>query len=324
MPLWGSCVGFGEAAGFFVADASPLPLEGLAVGVLARSALRCRSSAALQRRAGRLRRRRLGAAASRARCGRFRPGRVGPRRRAWRHRRRRAPRPRPRRRPCPPRRRRPRAWARPPLRSGRPPAGPRPRPSRRRSGGGGTRAAAAAPPRGRRSRSRGSIGSTPSCRERAAAARAAAGVAVEPAAVAVGLHALRQASDHGADELAAAAGVELGVLVLELAAGAEQRALHGRRRELHLLADLAVGEALELAHHDDPVVGVRQLVERAAEVVEALACRAPRSPARAGAPRARPRTARSRPRCRSRPRRCGRCAGTGRSPRCGRSRRSTA
>ena len=34
------------------------------------------------------------------------------------------------------------------------------------------------------------------------------------------------------------------------------------------LADLAVGEALELAHDEDVVVGLRQPAERAAEVVD--------------------------------------------------------
>ena len=56
----------------------------------------------------------------------------------------------------------------------------------------------------------------------------------------------------------------------ETAAGAEQRRLDRRAAEAEALADLAVGEALELTHDEDLVVGVRQAAERAAEVVETL------------------------------------------------------
>ena len=42
------------------------------------------------------------------------------------------------------------------------------------------------------------------------------------------------------------------------------------RRHAEPLADLAVGEPLELAHDDDPVVALRQAVEGAAQVVERL------------------------------------------------------
>ena len=40
------------------------------------------------------------------------------------------------------------------------------------------------------------------------------------------------------------------------------------RRQVHALADLAVGEALELAQDEDPVMGLGELVEGAAQVLE--------------------------------------------------------
>ena len=78
------------------------------------------------------------------------------------------------------------------------------------------------------------------------------------------------------DVLAAPAADELVVLLAEPAAGAEQGALDDRPRHPQPFADLAVGEPLELAHHDDPVVALGQAVEGAAEVVEAPACSRPR------------------------------------------------
>jgi len=69
---------------------------------------------------------------------------------------------------------------------------------------------------------------------------------------------------------AARARGELVVLLLEPAARPEQRALDRRPAEAHALADLAVREALELAQHEDLVMGVRQPAECAAQVVQPL------------------------------------------------------
>ena len=95
--------------------------------------------------------------------------------------------------------------------------------------------------------------------------------------------------------------------------------------EAQALADLAVGEALELAHDEDLVVGVRQAAERAAEVVELLlgvdrGVRASAHRRRGG----RGRRGRGPRRRRTRPPRRGASAGTGRCRRSSRSRRSTA
>ena len=66
------------------------------------------------------------------------------------------------------------------------------------------------------------------------------------------------------------AGDEVVVLLGQPPAGAEERGLDGRAAHAHALADLAVGQALELAQHEDLVVGLRQAAERAAQVVELL------------------------------------------------------
>src|SRR5688572_32136371 len=58
---------------------------------------------------------------------------------------------------------------------------------------------------------------------------------------------------------------------MESAAGPKERALDRRGAQLHPLADLAVGESLQLSQDDDATLGCRQLVERCAEVLEALA-----------------------------------------------------
>ena len=76
--------------------------------------------------------------------------------------------------------------------------------------------------------------------------------------------------DDRLDALAALAGDELLVLLAQALAGAEERALDAGAADAEALADLAVGEALELAHHEDLVVGVRQAAEGAAQVVELL------------------------------------------------------
>src|SRR6185503_18732779 len=60
------------------------------------------------------------------------------------------------------------------------------------------------------------------------------------------------------------------VLLLEAAAGAEQRALDGRASHVHLLRDLAVREPLELAQHQHAVMVPRQPAECGAELVEPL------------------------------------------------------
>src|SRR5688572_26421523 len=60
------------------------------------------------------------------------------------------------------------------------------------------------------------------------------------------------------------------VLLLETAAGTEERALDGRPRHVHPLGDLAVRQALELAQHKYAVMVLRQLAERLAQLVEPL------------------------------------------------------
>src|SRR3712207_3191604 len=60
------------------------------------------------------------------------------------------------------------------------------------------------------------------------------------------------------------------VLLLEPPACPEEGALDRRAGHAHLRRDLAVGEALELAQHEDAVMVLRELGEGAAQVVEAL------------------------------------------------------
>ena len=83
----------------------------------------------------------------------------------------------------------------------------------------------------------------------------------------------RGAGGRGDDRLdahAARAGDEVVVLLGQAPARAEERALDGRAAHAHPVADLAVGEALELAQDEDLVVRVGQAAERAAQVVELL------------------------------------------------------
>ena len=63
---------------------------------------------------------------------------------------------------------------------------------------------------------------------------------------------------------------ELVVLLAEPAPGAEQGALDDRARHAESVADLAVGEPLELAHDDDSVVALGEAAEGAAKIVEDL------------------------------------------------------
>ena len=93
------------------------------------------------------------------------------------------------------------------------------------------------------------------------------------------------------DLLAAPAAGQLVVLLAELAAGPEQGALDHLARHAEPVADLVVGEALELAHDEQLVVALGQAAEGAAQVVE----RCLLSTA-AGGRRARSRAARARPR----------------------------
>ena len=99
---------------------------------------------------------------------------------------------------------------------------------------------------------------------------AAARVAGQPAHLALVAESLRHAPHHAAHRDAAPPLGDVGVLALEPPAGAEQRALHRRLGELEPLGDLPVGEPLELAQHENPCVDVGQLVEGAAQVLEAL------------------------------------------------------
>src|SRR5262249_10318065 len=73
------------------------------------------------------------------------------------------------------------------------------------------------------------------------------------------------------DRLCAAAAPaprQLGVLLGEAAARPEERGLDRRAAHAEALADLAVAEALELAHDEDLVVRLGEAAEGAAEVVE--------------------------------------------------------
>ena len=143
------------------------------------------------------------------------------------------------------------------------------RPRRARSACAGTPAAAAARrsaspatgcarPRGPRRQAARSAGRAGSgrCAGPSGAGRAA------PTARPVGASTMR------AHAHAALTADELLVLLAEPAAGAEQRALDSGAAHAEAVADLAVREALELAHDEDVVVGLRQPAEGAAEVVD--------------------------------------------------------
>src|ERR671910_214369 len=103
----------------------------------------------------------------------------------------------------------------------------------------------------------------------------AAGVAAldmtrQPVLLGATVGALHHAHERRPHGLAAAAVRDLLVLALQPAAGAEERAFHGRPREVQLRADLAIRHALELAHDEHLRMHVRELVERALEVAEPL------------------------------------------------------
>src|SRR6185312_12085411 len=93
-------------------------------------------------------------------------------------------------------------------------------------------------------------------------------VAGELALVAHAEAALAAAFDQALDAEAALAARELRVLLGEAAARTEQGRLDRRAAHAQAPADLAVGEALELAHHEDVVMGLGQPAEGAAQVVE--------------------------------------------------------
>ncbi len=76
--------------------------------------------------------------------------------------------------------------------------------------------------------------------------------------------------DDRLDALAAPSADELAVLLAQPAAGTEQVALDHRLGHVESLADLGVGEAGQLAHDDDLVMGLRQAVEGAPETLERL------------------------------------------------------
>jgi hypothetical protein len=78
------------------------------------------------------------------------------------------------------------------------------------------------------------------------------------------------ARDQRPDLLAAPPADELVVLLAQLPAGPEQRALHDRAGHAELLPDLGVGQALELAHHDDLVVILGEPVEGTLKVLDGL------------------------------------------------------
>jgi hypothetical protein len=77
-----------------------------------------------------------------------------------------------------------------------------------------------------------------------------------------------RAVDDLLDAAAALAADELLVLLAQPSPGAEERALDAWPAHAEALADLAVREALELAHDEDLVVGLREPAEGPAEVVE--------------------------------------------------------
>ena len=102
----------------------------------------------------------------------------------------------------------------------------------------------------------------------AAAGLAVREVAGDPALVAQTGGADAALVDDALHAQAALAADELLVLLAEALAGAEERALDRGAGHVEALADLAIGEPLELAHHEDVVVHRRQAAERAAQAVE--------------------------------------------------------
>src|SRR5579884_196146 len=76
--------------------------------------------------------------------------------------------------------------------------------------------------------------------------------------------------EHRPHVLATPAAREIVELLRQPSTGAEQGALDDHLRHPELIADLAVGEALELAQDDDLVVAVREAAESPAQVVELL------------------------------------------------------
>src|SRR4051794_1385381 len=112
-------------------------------------------------------------------------------------------------------------------------------------------------------------------RQRHAARLAATGVAVaevplDPALVPDADRVGRPLGEDRTDALAALAADELGVLLLEAPARAEERALDLRAGHPEALPEFVVGEALELAHDQDLVVGLAEAAKRALQVVERL------------------------------------------------------
>ena len=95
-------------------------------------------------------------------------------------------------------------------------------------------------------------------------------VAREPARLARAEPGLAGRRDQALDPLAAGAADEVVVLLGQPPPRAEQRALDRWAAHAQALADLAVGQPLELAHHEDLVMRVGQPDERAAQVVELL------------------------------------------------------
>ena len=95
-------------------------------------------------------------------------------------------------------------------------------------------------------------------------------VAREPARLARAQPGLGGRGDQALDPAATGAADEVVVLLGQAPPRSEQRALHRRAAHAQALADLAVGQPLELAHHEDLVVGVGEPDERAAQVVEVL------------------------------------------------------
>jgi hypothetical protein len=92
----------------------------------------------------------------------------------------------------------------------------------------------------------------------------------QPAAVSRAQHPLGGRGDRRLYALAAPSAAKLVVFGGEAAAGAEEGALHGRPAHAHALADLPVGQSLQLAQHEDPVVRRRETAEGAAQIAELL------------------------------------------------------
>ena len=103
---------------------------------------------------------------------------------------------------------------------------------------------------------------------RAPARLAVRDVAGHLAAVAHAEAALGAGLDDALHAAAALAADELVVLLGEAPAGAEQRRLDRRAAHAQALADLAVAQALELAHDEDLVVGLGEPAERALQVLQ--------------------------------------------------------